>query len=97
MKTVECKTTLITNTDREVELTLICSWSPYRPARGPTFSCAGEPPEPEEFDLEEIYIRGLYLPNNHRYYNLVDIQEVKEKLDKAMEEAEAENYIDLMT
>ena len=78
--------TIETETGREVELDLVCWYSPYRPQQGPTYSSGGEPEEPEELELEEIYINGLYLPANHRYYNLIDIDSIAEEYITSQED-----------
>lgn len=48
------------NLDVEVEYTCI---SKGRPASGPTYSCAGEPAEPPEFQIDRVMCNGVDILN----------------------------------
>ncbi len=80
--------------ERDFDVKLLIYWSKYRPAQGPTYSCGGQPEEPAEIFVEEIYLmrgdRQVYLPVTHRLYSYFDDMELLDELMEFMYEPEGD-------
>jgi len=56
--------------ENEVELEILYEYTPPSPARGPTYSCAGEPAEYTEVEVISMRIDGV--PATHDQLSEVD-------------------------
>ena len=64
------KTTWSFDGDNDVELEILYEYTPPAPARGPTYSCAGEPAEYTEVEVISMLIDGV--PATHDQLSEVD-------------------------
>ena len=56
--------------ENDVELSILFEYTPPAPARGPTYSCAGEPAEYTEVEVISLLIDGV--PATHDQLSEVD-------------------------